>query len=34
MVVRLDIFEVDEVLYDEILDDEAFDVRGVCCRCL
>jgi hypothetical protein len=34
MVVRFDIFEVDEVLYDEIFYDEAFDVRGVCCRCL
>jgi hypothetical protein len=29
MVVRFDIFEVDEVLYDEIFYDEAFDVRGL-----
>ena len=34
MVVRLDIFEVDEVLYNEILYDQAFNVRGVCRRCL
>ena len=34
MVVRLDIFEVDEVLYNEILYDQAFNVRGDCRRCL